>query len=152
MDTLTLIEQEALQTEEADLTQEGFEVSIEDLLESSLSKEHSERNEFEAKLQEVYKHTPFYLNLQNKIRSAHLLGLLVESGDAVVCEKCGQIYRIGEWPLCGAGMGREHGRVRVRNAQSNICLLYYINRQTGKVWIPGKNNRHPIDNKGRAIP
>lgn len=133
--------------------EEGLEIAISDLLEDSFQKEASSLSSHERKLQEIYKYTPYYLGLQNKLREAALLGALIERGDVLLCDKCHQPYRIGEWPLCGVGEGRSHGRVTARNAQSDTVTAYYINEQTGKSWIPGRNHQgaYPRDARGRAI-
>ncbi len=147
-----LISIESSATQESILEQ-GEEVLIDDLLEDALSQSSpSERDEYERKLQSLYSNTPFYQQLQNKIRSAAILGQLIAEGKAVVCDRCGSVYEIGEWPLCGSGFGRDHGRVTSRNAQTDTVTAYYVNRSTGKIWIPGQNqHRKPIDRTGRDI-
>lgn len=144
------LESKVEETTAPELTEEGFELPIEDLLDEALSKPASERNDHERKLQELYKYTPFYLSLQDSIRGAALLGKLIEAGDAHICDTCGEVYRIGEWPLCSSKGG--HGRVIPRNAQSDTVTSYFVNRLTGKIWIPGRNkHRSPIDRYGRPI-
>lgn len=131
---------------------EGIEVDIDDLLEDAFSLEKEKREEYERKLQKLYANTPYYQSLRQKIYEASLLSDRIEQGRAVVCDRCGSVYEIGEWPLCGLGYGREHGRVISKNAQTATVTAYYVNRRTGKIWIPGQNKyREPIDRTGRRI-
>jgi hypothetical protein len=142
------IEEQAATVEAA----EGLEVSIEDLLEEVLDKPYDQQSEHERKLQSLYKYHPYYLGIRDRIREAALLGKLIESGDVVACPTCGDIYRIGEWPLCGTSKANDrHGHVIKRNAKSDTCTTYFINQHTGKVWIPGNNKHDPRDKFGRPI-
>lgn len=154
VELLEELEATTLILEDEVLEAEGLEIAIIDLLQDSFTKEASDLNDHERKLQEIYKYTPYYLGLQNKIREAALLGALIERGDVILCDSCHQPYRIGEWPLCGEGYGRSHSRVVARNAQSDTVTAYYINERTGKTWIPGRNHQgaFPRDRTGKAIP
>jgi hypothetical protein len=148
VDDLIQIEREELSSDS--LQEGGVEVSLDDLLEDVISSE-DDRWQDEKKLQELYKDTPFYQRLQARLRAAAMLGKKIELGEAVVCDKCHNVYEVGDWPLCGEGIGREHGRVTPRAAQSNTVTAYFINHLTGKIWIPGSNNRTPIDRTGKPI-
>src|SRR5215510_2361188 len=156
MSTTTITTEDLIQLESEELVestlQEGVEVDIDDLLEDVISNPEDDRWKDERTRQRLYLDTPYYQQLQAKLRAAALLGAKIEAGEAIVCSRCGSIYEIGEWPLCGEGYGRDHGRVVSRNAQSNTVTAYYVNRRTGKIWIPGQNkHREPLDRNGNRI-
>lgn len=120
--------------------EEAVEIPVSALLAESRAPGES-RSAYEARLAEVYRHTPYYSQLRSRISEAARIGFLVEIGALIPCDKCGHLYGIGEWYDCASPGG--HGRVRPRNAQTSSPTVYYFNPRTRKIWIPGRNDRRP---------
>lgn len=56
-----------------------------------------------------------------------------------ICEKCGQIYRIGDWPFCnpnGGPHGKPYGGTSVQALHKSERPVIYRNPRTGEVRIP----------------